>query len=112
MTSSVAFGSGFRTIAGILLAMAVVAAVEVAIPLRARGRWNREHLVPNLTLTFITFATNIGLNVAVVALVAWLESRRVGALHWLALPPLAAAAVAVAALDLAFYAAHVSWHKI
>jgi sterol desaturase/sphingolipid hydroxylase (fatty acid hydroxylase superfamily) len=35
-----------------------------------------------------------------------------GVLHRLSLPPLAAAVVAVAALDLAFYAAHVSWHKI
>jgi sterol desaturase/sphingolipid hydroxylase (fatty acid hydroxylase superfamily) len=92
--------------------MAVIAAIELAIPLRARGRWNRDHLGPNLTLTFLTFAISFFLNVGLVALVAWLEVRGFGVLHWLSLPPLVAGIIAVAALDLAFYAAHRSWHKV
>jgi sterol desaturase/sphingolipid hydroxylase (fatty acid hydroxylase superfamily) len=91
--------------------MGIVAAVEVAIPLHARGRWNRVHLVPNLALTFLTFGTNLFLNIALVAVVVWLDSAGFGLLHWVDLPPLPGAVIAVAALDFSFYAAHVSWHK-
>jgi len=110
MTSPAPLLSGLGTVAAILAVMAVVAAVEVAIPLHARGRWHRAHLAPNLALTFLTFATNLLLNVALVAMVAALEAKGFGLLRWLSLPPLAAAVVAVTALDLSFYAAHVSWH--
>jgi sterol desaturase/sphingolipid hydroxylase (fatty acid hydroxylase superfamily) len=106
------YSSGFTTIGSLLGAMALLAAAEALLPLHARGRWNRAHLAPNLALTFLTFATNLVLNAAVVALVLWLESRGLGLLRWLSVPPLAAGVIAVAALDLAFYAAHVSWHKI
>jgi sterol desaturase/sphingolipid hydroxylase (fatty acid hydroxylase superfamily) len=111
MNPSAPFFSGLTTIAYIVVAMAVVATVEVAIPLHTRGRWHRSHLGPNLALTFLTFATNLFLNVALVAVVFWLESRGLGLLRWLALPPLVAALLAVAALDFSFYAAHLSWHK-
>jgi sterol desaturase/sphingolipid hydroxylase (fatty acid hydroxylase superfamily) len=100
------------TIAVILAAMAIVALVETAIPLRARGRWNRAHLGPNLALTFITFATNLLLSAGLVATLGWLESNRFGVLHLLALPPLAAGAIAVATLDFSFYVAHVAMHKV
>jgi sterol desaturase/sphingolipid hydroxylase (fatty acid hydroxylase superfamily) len=106
------FASSSITIAYLVAAMAVVAAIEAAIPLHARGRWNRAHLAPNLALTAITFGTNLFLNVALLALVLGLEAAGFGLLRWLALPPLAASALAVAALDLSFYAAHVSWHKL
>jgi hypothetical protein len=56
MTMPAAFQSVLPTVGGILGAMAVVAAIETAIPLHARGRWNRAHLGPNLALTFLTFA--------------------------------------------------------
>jgi sterol desaturase/sphingolipid hydroxylase (fatty acid hydroxylase superfamily) len=111
MESSAPFVSSFITIAAISLAMAGVAAIELAIPLHARGRWNRLHLTPNLALTFLTFGTNLFLNVALVVTVAWLDSVRFGVLHLLSLSPLVSALVAVAALDFSFYAAHVSWHK-
>jgi len=110
MTTFGSFVAGLETIAAILAVMAIVAAVEVAIPLHARGRWNRLHLGPNLALTFLTFATNLCLNVALLALVVALERSGFGLLRWLPLPPLAAGIIAVAALDLSFYAAHVSWH--
>ena len=110
MNPSTPFSSGLTTIAVIVAAMAVVAVIETAIPLHARGRWNRSHLAPNLALTFLTFATNLFLNVALVLMVVWMESRGFGLLRLFPLPPLVAAIVAVAALDLSFYAAHRSWH--
>jgi len=91
--------------------MAVLALIETLVPLRAQGRWTRAHLGPNLALTFLTFATNLFLNAAVLALVTWLQSRRFGVVGWLSVPPLPAALLAVAAFDFAFYAAHVSWHQ-
>lgn len=103
--------SGLVSITLILAAMAIVAAVEVAIPLHGRGRWHRAHLAPNLALTVLTFATNLVLNAALLAIVVALEAHGLGLLRWLAVPPLAAGVVAVAALDLSFYAAHVSWHR-
>ena len=90
--------------------MAVVASIETAIPLHARGRGNRVHLTPNLALTLMTFATNLFLNVALVLTVVWLESRGFGLLRAVPMPPLPAAVLAVAALDFSFYAAHLSWH--
>ena len=48
------------------------------------------------------------MNAALLGLIVATEGT--GFLRWLALPPLAAGVVAVMALDLAFYAAHVSWH--
>ena len=110
MNPSAPFLSGLTTIGLILVAMAAVAAVEVAIPLHARGRWHRSHLGPNLALTFLTFGTNLFLNIVLVAVVVWLESHGFGLLRWLPLPPLLAASIAVAALDFSFYAAHRSWH--
>ncbi|TMA52594.1 MAG: hypothetical protein E6J75_16630, partial [Deltaproteobacteria bacterium] len=75
------------TIGVILAAMAVVALIETAIPLRARGRWNRVHLGPNLALTFITFATNLLYNAGLAGLLAWSQSHRAGLLHRLPLRP-------------------------
>ena len=98
------------TITVILAAMAIVAAIEVAIPLHARGRWNRAHLAPNLALTCLTFATNLFLNAGLLAVVVALEAHGLGLLRWLDVPPLAAGVLAVAALDFSFYVAHVSWH--
>ena len=104
------FASNFGAIGAILATMAAVAIVEVAIPLHARARWNRTHLVPNLSLTLLTFATNLFLNIGLVAVVVVLERSGFGLLRWLSLPPVVAGIVAVAALDFSFYAAHVSWH--
>jgi sterol desaturase/sphingolipid hydroxylase (fatty acid hydroxylase superfamily) len=103
--------SGPATIVLILVAMGIVAALEAAVPLHARERWHRDHLGPNLALTFLTFATNAILNAGLLGLVFVLEAHDVGLLRWLSLPPLASAVIAVAAFDLAFYAAHRSWHR-
>src|SRR5262245_817833 len=104
--------TSLSSIGSILAAMAVVALLEAIVPLWARGRWSRAHLVPNLALTGIALAANLVLNAFLLALLVAVESAGIGLLHVLALPPLAAALVAVAALDLSFYAAHVSWHKV
>lgn len=111
MTLPAGLESTFATIGGLLAAMAALALLEAVIPLHARGRWSRAHLAPNLALTFVTFATNLFLNAALLALLFWLESLDFGLLRWLQVPWLAAALVSLAALDLAFYAAHVSWHR-
>ena len=66
MTLFAQLQSGAATIGVILVGMAILALIETAIPLHARGRWNRAHLGPNLALTFITFATNIVFNTALV----------------------------------------------
>jgi sterol desaturase/sphingolipid hydroxylase (fatty acid hydroxylase superfamily) len=92
--------------------MAVLALIETAIPLHARGRWNRAHLGPNLALTFITFATNIVFNAALLMALVWLESIGFGLLHLLPLPPVLTVAAVVLLLDLSFYVAHTAMHGI
>lgn len=93
----------------ILLAMAAVAAIEFAIPLHARGRWNKAHVGPNLSLTLLTIATNAVFNVALVMTLVRLESG--GLMHLLALPSLVTGAIVVVMLDLSFYVAHVAMHR-
>ncbi len=103
--------SSLTTVGVILVAMALVALIEAAIPLHTRGRWNRAHLAPNLALTFITFATNAVFNTALVVALVRLEPIGFGVLHALALPPVMTAAIAVLALDCSTYVAHVAMHK-
>ncbi len=106
-----AFARTIPTIGGILVAMALVALIEVAMPLHARGRWNHFHLRPNLALTFLTFATNTFLNAALLATL-WLHAKHVGLLGIIALPPLTAGVIGVLALDFSFYVAHVAMHRV
>ena len=104
--------SGLSNIGAILATMALLASIEAAVPLQARRRWNRLHLGPNLTLTLVTFATNLFFNGALVATLFRLQAHGVGLLPWLALGPFAAGAVAVLVLDFSFYVAHVTMHRI
>src|SRR5262245_6773679 len=104
--------SSLTTIAGLLAAMGIVALIEMAIPLHARGQWYRLHRAPNLALTFMTFATNMFFNAGVVLTLARLQSSGFGLLYWLALPPLMTVFTAVVILDFSFYVAHVAMHKI
>jgi sterol desaturase/sphingolipid hydroxylase (fatty acid hydroxylase superfamily) len=96
----------------VLAAMAVVVWIETAIPLHARGRWNRAHLRPNLALTFIAFATNALLNAALVMALTRLSSLGFGLLNAFPLRPWLGVAAVVLALDFSSYAAHVAMHKI
>jgi hypothetical protein len=100
------------SIGSILAAMAVLSLVEAIVPLCARGRWSRAHLVPNLALTGVALAANLVVNALLLALLVRVESAGIGLLHVVALAAGPAAFVAVAALDLSFYVAHVSWHKV
>lgn len=104
--------SSLGSVAFILAAMALVAGIETLIPLRARGRWNRAHLAPNLALTLVTFASNALLSAALVAALAWLEQRELGLLSLAPLGPLARLVVVVLALDFSFYGAHVAMHRV
>ena len=106
------FLSSVSTMGSILVAMAVVALVEVAIPLHARGRSSRAHLGPNLVLTFLTFATNAFFNVALVTVLIWQYANGVGLVHAFAFPPLVTGAIVLVTLDFSFYVAHVAMHKI
>jgi sterol desaturase/sphingolipid hydroxylase (fatty acid hydroxylase superfamily) len=112
MALPAAFQPAIPTIGLILAAMAVVASIETLMPLHTRGRWNRDHLGPNLALTFITFATNIFLNAALLMTLMWAAPKGFGLLHLLALPPLMTNVIAVLVLDLSFYVAHVAMHRI
>jgi sterol desaturase/sphingolipid hydroxylase (fatty acid hydroxylase superfamily) len=96
----------------ILAAMAALAALEAAIPLRARAPWNRAHLAPNLALSFVTFGTNALMGAALVVGLAAAEARGLGLLHAFALPAWAGTAVVVLGLDFAFYVTHVALHKL
>jgi sterol desaturase/sphingolipid hydroxylase (fatty acid hydroxylase superfamily) len=102
--------SGAGAASAILAAMAAVALLEAAIPLRARGRWNRAHLGPNLALTFVAFATNTLFGAALLAALFRLQGSGLGLLRLLPLPSLAADLAAVLALDLSFYLSHVAMH--
>lgn len=98
------------TIGAIVAAMALVALVEIAAPLRARSHANNLHIAPNLILTFITFATNLVMNIAVILGLASAQASGFGLLNQIQLPPLWHVVVVVLVLDFSFYVAHVSMH--
>jgi sterol desaturase/sphingolipid hydroxylase (fatty acid hydroxylase superfamily) len=104
--------TSLTTVGAILASMAAVALLETVIPLRARGRWNRAHLGPNLALTFLTFATNAVFGAALVMLLAWQQSSGLGLLQLASPPPWLEVAIVVGVLDFAFYVTHVAMHKI
>jgi sterol desaturase/sphingolipid hydroxylase (fatty acid hydroxylase superfamily) len=95
---------------GLLAAMALVAAVEAAVPLHARRRAGRRHLGPNLALTALYLALNLGFQTALLAALVAFEVRGLGLLPALGLPALASAAVAFLALDAATWGVHVAMH--
>jgi sterol desaturase/sphingolipid hydroxylase (fatty acid hydroxylase superfamily) len=104
--------NGLASIGWVLLAMAAVALVEAVIPLHAPGARGRAHFGPNMALTFITFATNLAMNVLVILGLVWAKGAGVGLLNLIALPPVAQIAIVVLGLDLAFYLAHRAMHAV
>jgi sterol desaturase/sphingolipid hydroxylase (fatty acid hydroxylase superfamily) len=102
----------FLTNAGIILVlMALVAAIETALPLFSRGR-GRSRVATNLGLTAVTLVANWGLMslAALAALRLQLDGR--GLLARLALPGPAILALAVVVLDLATWLAHRTMHAL
>lgn len=93
--------------AGLLL----LSAGEALIPLHARGERGRRHLAPNIALTVITLITSLALNVPLLLGLAWLHANGWGLLNVLRPPAIIVLGVSVLALDLAWYATHVSLHK-
>jgi len=104
--------SPIPTVGLILVTMALVAWIETAIPLQARGPWNKAHLGPNLALTFTTFTANAFLNAALVIMLGRLEHNGFGLIRSITLRPAIALAIVILVLDFAFYTAHVAMHKI
>ncbi|TMQ10157.1 MAG: sterol desaturase family protein [Deltaproteobacteria bacterium] len=100
------------TIGIIFGTMAILAIVEAVVPLHSRKRWGRTRLGPNLALTVITILINLPLNVALTLALIWLDSIGFGLRQWLRIGPIGGVALAVLALDFAFYMAHVAMHKI
>jgi sterol desaturase/sphingolipid hydroxylase (fatty acid hydroxylase superfamily) len=103
--------SNLATVRLILATMAAIALIEAAVPLRARARSGRSHLVPNMALTFMTFATNAVFNAALVLELMAFQARGLGLLPMLAVGPSIAALIAIVGLDFSFYVAHVAMHK-
>jgi sterol desaturase/sphingolipid hydroxylase (fatty acid hydroxylase superfamily) len=91
--------------------MAILAIVETVVPLQSRERGRRRR-GPNLALTAITILINLPLNVALTLALIWLDSIGFGIRPWLRIGPIGGIALTVVALDLAFYMAHVTMHKI
>jgi sterol desaturase/sphingolipid hydroxylase (fatty acid hydroxylase superfamily) len=104
--------SSLGTIGVILVAMTLVGLIELAIPLHKQRQWARLHFGPNLALTFITFATNIVFNVALVLALSWLQSVGFGLFNMVSITPLWSTLIVVVVLDFSFYVAHVAMHKI
>src|SRR5437870_2417158 len=104
--------SAIPTIGAIVAAMIAIAIAETVIPLHARSASHRAHVGPNVTLTLITFATNVLFNGALVAILARLEASGTGLLQALALPRAASVALVVVVLDFSFYVAHVAMHHV
>lgn len=105
------FEAGIKTIGTILAVMAIVALVEAIVPLRERTEWSRRHILPNLAITLLTFATNLMLNVPILIGLVWLERQGYGLLNTVDIDPAAELIVAILVLDLAWYATHVSMHR-
>src|SRR4029450_247960 len=106
------FTTSLATIGLLLTVMVVISIIETWIPLRARGEWSRRHLGPNLALTFVTFATNLVLNIPLLRGLVWLQSKGWGVFNAYGFPPILEFGGAILALDLAWYVTHVSMHKI
>jgi sterol desaturase/sphingolipid hydroxylase (fatty acid hydroxylase superfamily) len=99
---------------GVFLAvLAVMAAWELAAPLRRAEvprviRWSN-----NLALVAVdTAIVRLLFPLAAVGVAAWAQGAGFGLLHALALPGWAAVVVAMVALDLGIWAQHVLFHKV
>jgi sterol desaturase/sphingolipid hydroxylase (fatty acid hydroxylase superfamily) len=109
---SMEFVANIKPIGMILVVMALIALVETAIPLRQRTEWSRRHLLPNLAITLLTFATNLILNVPLLLGLVWLQGQGYGLLNQGRFGPGAEVLASVVLLDLAWYATHVSMHRL
>jgi sterol desaturase/sphingolipid hydroxylase (fatty acid hydroxylase superfamily) len=101
-----------RGIGALFGLMALLSLVEAAIPLRERRTSHPGRLFANLTLTLLTFATGLLLNLPLLVGFLWLQAHGFGLLNVVSLPPAFEIACAILTLDLAWYATHRTMHMI
>jgi sterol desaturase/sphingolipid hydroxylase (fatty acid hydroxylase superfamily) len=106
------FLDGIKAIGMILVVMAFIAMVEAVIPLHRRNSWSKSHIVPNLAVTLVTFGTNLFLNAPILIGLLWLEANGYGLFNLFAMNPVVEIIASVLVLDLAWYATHVTMHKV
>lgn len=104
--------SAMQSIVFYFALMAIVAVLEIAIPLRARTRWNDAHLAPNLYLTLIYVVTNLFLTAVLVLLLSWCAAAGFGIFNAWGVTGAAHIVAAVVILDFQAYAVHVAMHEV
>lgn len=92
--------------------MAIVAALEIVIPLRARTRWNDAHLAPNLSLALIYVVMNLFFTAVLVLLLTWCAAADFGLFNAWGLTGAAHIAAAIVILDYQAYGVHVAMHEM
>jgi len=113
MADGLASQEGALRLGVFLAVMAVMAAWELAAPLRRAEvprviRWSN-----NIALVALdTAIVRLMFPLAAVGVAAWAEGAGFGLLHGLALPGWVAVPLAMVALDLAIWAQHVLFHKV
>jgi sterol desaturase/sphingolipid hydroxylase (fatty acid hydroxylase superfamily) len=104
--------SNFTTMAVLFGLMAIIAAIEVLIPLCARDRWRGPHVAPNLMLTVVTFTMSLLFGAAIIVALAWLQRAGLGFLNWYPVDSGWGIAAAILVLDFSTYVCHVALHKV
>lgn len=97
----------------VLAALVAILVLETVLPhFPRKGAWRSDHRVPNLMFTAVTLVLNLVGSAGLVVLLARQEALGLGLRH--AFPAFAVAelVVSLVVLDLSFYAAHVSMHKL
>lgn len=96
--------------AGVLTAMALL---ETLVPRLPRSHTRASRWTGNLGLIAVSsLLIKLIFPLTAVGFALWCEGRGLGLLNWLALPAWAAVPLAIAALDLAIYAQHVTFHHV
>jgi sterol desaturase/sphingolipid hydroxylase (fatty acid hydroxylase superfamily) len=104
--------SNFATMGVLFGLMAVLAVIEVLVPLYPRDRTRRPHALPNLLLTGLTLGFGLFFGAAILILLAWLQAAGFGLLNAAEVAPFWAVIAGVLALDFATYVCHVALHKV
>lgn len=110
--SSALAPSNFATMGVLFGSMAVLAVVEILVPLYARERSRRPHAFPNLVLTLVTFGFGMFFGAAILMLLAWQQASGLGILNAYAVQPIWGLIAGVLVLDFATYVCHVAMHKV
>ncbi len=97
----------------VLAALAATLVLESVLPHFPRsGTWRSDHRMPNLVFTAVTLVLNLAGSAGLVVLLARQEALGLGLRHALPASPAAEVVISLVVLDLSFYVAHVSMHKL